>query len=317
MEIVKEIQENKEKEFEISPRDFLAYFHCEKRTKGNNARIDNFLDENNLETNPHFASVWIDGSIKLKHKERARSKSDSDPIIRISILPSANKPPITINRDAKISDAITLMMMHNYSQLPVMSNPRSVAGLITWETIGIGITNGNASKEVKDFLKTNVLILDLDTPLLEAIKTVIKEEVVLVQKNDKSLSGIVTVADISSQFFTLTEPFLLLEKIENLIRLLLNEKFLVEDLKSVCQDDETAEFIDDLSFGQYIRLIENEDNWQKLNLNIERVPFIKQLDKIRIIRNDIMHFDPEGITAEQREDLNNMANFLTEIIKYA
>jgi hypothetical protein len=91
---------------------------------------------------------------------------------------------------------------------------------------------------------------------------------------------------------------------------------LIEDLKSVCTEDEIAEFIDDLTFGQYIRLIENEVNWQKLNLNIERVPFIRQLDKIRIIRNDIMHFDPEGITSEQREDLNNMANFLTELIKY-
>lgn len=208
------------------------------------------------------------------------------------------------------------MMMHNFSQLPVMSNPKSVAGLITWETIGIGITNGNESIDVKDFLKTKVVILDLDTPLLEAIKTVIKEEIVLVQKRDKSLSGIVTITDISSQFFTLTEPFLLLEKIENLIRLLLDEKFLLEDLKSVCTEEDQAEFIDDLTFGQYIRLIENEENFKKLNLNIERVPFIKQLDKIRLIRNDIMHFDPEGITPDQREDLINMSNFLTELIKY-
>jgi predicted transcriptional regulator len=317
IEIVKEIQENKGKEFEMSPRDFLSYFHCEKRTKGNNARIDNFLDSKNLETNPHFSTVWIDGSIKLKHKARARSKSDKDPILRISILPSANKHPVTLNRDSNISDAITLMMMHNYSQLPVMSNPKSIAGLITWETIGVGITNGKTSKSVKDFLKLNVVILELDTPLLEAIKTVIKEEIVLVQKKDKSLSGIVTITDISSQFFTLTEPFLLLEKIENLIRLLLDEKFLLEDLKSVCNnEEEQAEFIDDLTFGQYIRLIENETNWQKLNLNIERVPFVKQLDKIRIIRNDIMHFNPEGITTEQRDDLNNMANFLTELNKY-
>src|SRR5690606_16536858 len=291
----------------------------EKRTKGNNARIDNFLSSKNLETSPHYSSVWIDGCIKLKHKARARSKSDSDPILRISILPSANKPPITINRDAKLSDAITLMMMHNFSQLPVMSNPKSVAGLITWETIGIGITNGNISKDVKDFLKTKVVILELDTPLLEAIKTVIKEEIVLVQRKDKSLSGIVTITDISSQFFTLTEPFLLLEKIENLIRLLLDDKFLVEDIKSLCEkeeDSELIEFIDDLTFGQYIRLIEKEENWQKLNLKIERVPFIKQLNRIREIRNDIMHFDPEGISEEQREALINMANFLTELNKY-
>jgi CBS domain-containing protein len=316
LEIIKEIQENRDKEFNMSPREFLSYFHCEKRTKGNTARIDNFLNSKNLETEPHYSSVWIDGTVKLKHKARARSKSDRDPILRISILPSANKPPITINRDAKLSEAITLMMMHNFSQLPVMSNPKTVAGLITWETIGNGITNGISSNEVKDFLKTHVVKLELDTPLLEAIRTVIKEEIVIVLKKDKSLSGIVTITDISSQFFTLTEPFLLLEKIENLIRLLLDEKFLLEDLVSVCFDGEKAEFIDDLNFGQYIRLIEKETNWQKLNLSIERVPFIKQLDKIRNIRNDIMHFDSEGISIEQREDLNNMANFLYELIKY-
>ncbi len=315
LEIVEEIKKNKEKEFEMTPRELLSYFSYEKRTNGNNARINEFLDKNNLRTEPHYADGWIDGDIILKHKERAKSKSGSDPIAKIGILPSANKPPITINRNAKLSEAVTLMMMHNYSQLPVMNN-KSVEGLITWETIGIGITNNNNSTDVKDFLKKDTLILDLDTPLLEAIKIVIKEEVVLVQKKDKTLSGIITITDISSQFFTLTEPFLLLEKIENLIRLLLNEKFLVEDLKSICQEDEKIEFIDDLTFGQYIRLIEKEENWKKLNLNIERVPFIKQLDKIRLIRNDIMHFDPEGITSEQRTDLNNMASFLTEIIKY-
>ncbi len=40
------------------------------------------------------------------------------------------------------------------------------------------------------------------------------------------------------------------------------------------------------------------------------------MDKIRLIRNDIMHFDAEGISQEQRDDLNNMANFLTELIKF-
>ncbi|MGN0003121.1 MAG: CBS domain-containing protein [Sphingobacterium composti] len=164
IEIVKEIKANPQKEFSITTREFLAYFNYEKRTKGNNARITDFLEKNDLETDPPYINSWIDKEITLKHKTKARSKREKDPILRISILPSANKPPITINRDAKISDAITLMMMHNFSQLPVMSNPRSVAGFITWETIGIGITNGNTSSEVKDFLKMNITILNLDTP---------------------------------------------------------------------------------------------------------------------------------------------------------
>lgn len=318
-EIIKEIHESG-KEFTISAKDFLGYFHYEKRTKGNRGRIDYFLDSNNLETVPNYNNVWIYGNLTLKHKPKAQSKTKSDPIQRISILPSANRPPITIPRDAKLSDAITLLMMHNFSQLPVLSNPKSVAGIITWETIGYGITNGKTSTEVKDYLMGSVpTILEYDTPLLDAIKTVIQKEFVLVQKKDKTITGIVTIADISSEFLTLTEPFLLLEQIENLIRLILDGKFLISDLKTFCKNEESEteiEFIDDLTFGEYIRLIENESNWKKLNLKIERVPFIKQLNIIREIRNDIMHFDPEGISIEQKQNLINMANFLTEIVKY-
>lgn len=101
--------------------------------------------------------------------------------------------------------------------------------------------------------------------------------------------------------------------------MLLDEKFLVDDIKAFYAAEELEneiEYIDDMTFEQYIRLIEKPDNWQKLNLRIERAPFIKQLDNIREIRNDIMHFDPEGITSDQKTAHVNMAKFLTEIIKY-
>ena len=53
-----------------------------------------------------------------------------------------------------------------------------------------------------------------------------------------------------------------------------------------------------------------------MKLEVHPLVFIKQLDLIREIRNDIMHFDPEGITNDQKQALVNMAKFLTEIIKY-
>ena len=317
-EVIVEIQENN-KEFRMSPRDFLAYFHCSKRTRGNTGRIDFFLDLKRIETIPNYKNVWIDGELTLKHKPKAKSKTESDPIQRISILPSANRTPITITRDAKLNDAITKMMMHNYSQLPVLSNPKSVVGFITWESIGCAITNGVTSKFAKDYIDFEYNILEYDTPLLKAIKTVIEKEYVIVQKKDKTLSGIITLADVSSQFLVLTEPFLLLEEIENLIRLLLNDKFLVQEIIDFCKcenDDINIESIDDLNFGQYIRLIEKPENWDKLKLKIERVSFINQLHVIREIRNDIMHFDPEGITVDHKEALINMAKFLTDIRKY-
>jgi len=313
------IQE-KDEQFKMSPRYLLNLFGYEKRTKGNQARINKFLDDHKLETVPNYSSTWIDGEIVLKHKKKAKSKNDIDPIQKISLLQAANKEPVMIRRDAELKEAVTLMMMHNFSQLPVIGGPRNLVGVITWETIGYGITNGSESNKVADFISTDTTILDYETPLLDAITTVIQKEFAIVQKSDRSISGIVTLADISEQFILLTEPFLLLEQIENHIRQILDGKFLLEELQEFGKTGEfqrDIEYIDDLNFGDYIRLIEKPENWERLKLSIERKHFVKQLNEIRIIRNDIMHFDPEGITKEQRLDLMKMAKFLCELRKFA
>jgi predicted transcriptional regulator len=317
-ELVKEIQEN-DKEFKMTPRELLDAFGCVKRTSGNLVRIEKFLEENKLKTIPDYTDGWIDGEIILKHKKKAKSKKGNDPIQRIKLLPAANRVPISIPRDAKLSEAITLMMLHNYSQLPVMNSPRNVIGVITWETIGYGITNGSKSDNAKDYLKNEIVILDYEAPILDAVSKIIDNEFALVKKSDNTISGIVTIADISLQFLNVTEPFLLLEQIENHIRQILDGKFLVEELREFCKIGDTdckIDFIDDLNFGNYVRIIEKPEHWERLNLSIERSHFITHLDKVREIRNDIMHFDPEGITSEQREDLVKMSKFLMELRKF-
>lgn len=178
----------------------------------------------------------------FKIKDTAKTRLDGNSILTIDILPSAKKPPTTINKDAKISEAITLMLMNNYSQLPVVKGTREVEGVVSWESISKksiskNIVNDNHPEYVKNFLNKNIKILSKDTPLIDAIKIVLENELVLVKNKDKTLSGIITLADISSQFFRLTEPFLLLEQIEKSIRLLLNENILKEDLEKVCQDN--------------------------------------------------------------------------------
>ena len=212
------------------------------------------------------------------------------------------------------------MMLHNYSQLPVMNGPKSVVGYISWETIGYGLSNGCKSEDVRDFMLTDFVILDYETPLLEAISIIIKKEFIIVQKQDRSVCGIITIADISAQFLTVSEPFILLEQIENHIRQILDGKFLIQELKDFCrvlEIDREIENIDNLNFGDYIRILEKPDHWERFKLTIDRVHFIKQLDKVREIRNDIMHFDPEGITDVQRDDLYKMAKFLKEIRKFS
>jgi CBS domain-containing protein len=271
-----------------------------------------------------ISTQWIHGEIVLRHKKKAKSKVERDPVQKLGTLEAANAAPVTITRDANFQDAITLMMMHDYSQLPVMGSKTIVSGYVSWDTIGKALAYGKKPEMVKDVMATDVVILDPDTPLLEAISKVHDIGFVVVQRSDKSLAGIVTTTDISKQFLTIAEPFLLLEQIEIHIRQILDGKFLVDEIRAFFSSKVAGEgsgptpeivHIDDLTFGQYKLLMENPDNWNRLSLPIERAYFITQLDKIREIRNDVMHFDPEGLTMDQLTDLRKMAKFLKDLRK--
>ncbi len=316
--MVSKIHEDDSATFDLTPRKLLNALGCYKRTSNNLRYVQNFLTSSQLEVTPDFSEGWIDGKIELKHKKKATTKVENDPVRKLSILEAANRTPIVINNDATLIEAVTIMIYNDYSQLPVVTGGRNLIGYISWKSIGTFLTSGKKSEIVKDYVDRNLQILALDTPLLSAVKIVYENDFIVVQKSDKTLCGIVTTADLSSQFLLSTEPFLLLEQIENHIRKILNGKFLVEELKvfKKQEDNRIIECIDDLNFGEYLLLMQTEKNWNKLQLNIDRKKFLLYLEGIRQIRNDVMHFSPEGIDETQRESLVQMSKLLSKITKY-
>ena len=73
------------------------------------------------------------------------------------------------------------------------------------------------------------------------------------------------------------------------------------------------ESVYDLGFGEYVRLLENPDKWKKLKASLDRQVFIKSLNQVRLVRNDVMHFDPDGITDEQLGKLRQFSSFLDRV----
>ena len=69
----------------------------------------------------------------------------------------------------------------------------------------------------------------------------------------------------------------------------------------------------DLTLGEYVRLLENASPWSKLKLFVDRREFIDRLNRVREIRNDIMHFDPQGIDPEAMKALRKFVRFLQEL----
>jgi hypothetical protein len=62
-------------------------------------------------------------------------------------------------------------------------------------------------------------------------------------------------------------------------------------------------------------LIENPDNWRSLAIQIDRGVFIKQLDNVRLIRNDVMQFDPDGIADQDLDRLRDFVRLLQNLAR--
>ena len=135
-------------------------------------------------------------------------------------------------------------------------------------------------------------------------------------QRDRRITGIVTASDLSLQFQALAEPFLLLREIELHVRQLLGQKICEEDfslLDGNPQGFQKPQNVADLSFGQYVRLFQHPKIWAKLDLKIDAVVLTRLLEEVRVIRNDVMHFDPDPMTFDELGTLKRAVRFMQEL----
>lgn len=324
----------------ITVRDLLSWFGASRRSWRNIKRIREALDELGLTTDPDFEGEHIDADVILQAKKASRDMvveiSDhvslkdaaqeeltersagarivelADPAHRISRLASARTPPAFVSPTASIREAITLMLCHDYSQLPVMQSDRQVKGLFSWKSYGSRLAAGKQCVCVQDAMDKHQE-MPSGASLFDAVKMVAEHDCVLIRADDNKICGIVTAYDISRQFGELAQPFLLLGDVENHIRHMIGGAFTPEELQYVKDpQDETREIKDafDLTFGEYVRLLENESNWTKLNIEMDRRVFVTKLDRVREIRNEVMHFNPDPLDTQDLKLLEDFVRFL-------
>jgi CBS domain-containing protein len=238
-----------------------------------------------------------------------------DPTPRIGAVPSATGGVVSITRDATVQQATTTMLLHNYSQLPVMQGERTVQGVVTWKSIGKSFALDGSAMTVKDVMDVNVTTVREQDPLFDVIPILLDREFVLVKDDTNLITGIITLSDLVLEYRSMTEPFVLLGAIENHIRRFAVGRFSVETLRSVADPADTARTISavfDLTLGEYQRLFQNDENWKKLGLKVDRAAFDQALNRVRQIRNDVMHFDPEA-DDDNVAELRDFERFLREI----
>ena len=260
------------------------------------------------------ASAEKDASTKSQQAEPEDHTPTDDqrleatgPALCIGMLPAANRPDevVTITRDHTVREAITLMMKYDYSQLPVAQNGRTKGNMISWRSIGRARTRNQDCEFVRDCME-GIRTVDQDAPLLDAVDRIVRNEVVVVLRHG-GITGIVTTSDLSRQYHELAEPFLLLQEIEERIRTLVDDNFSADDIRDATRRDNDEQEIDaasNLTFGGYGRLFQSSERWEKTGLNIDRKMFVKLLDEVRMIRNEVMHFRADAsdnLEGETRE----------------
>ena len=136
-------------------------------------RVDAFMTENNGADSQQFAR--------------------NIPLLRD--LRAASNPPVYVNRDTKLSEALTKMMMNDFSQLPIIQGERTVEGYISWRTIGEALALKRECNTVRDCMEKSVTILDDTEPLLNAVNVIAKKDFILVRNSkDKRIVGLVTTS---------------------------------------------------------------------------------------------------------------------------
>lgn len=310
----------------VTTREFIWWFGAKRRRQNAVDTIREALGKHGLITDPDFQQAYIDEELSFELQQPTKGQPEtesssttlveSDPTHRINKLEAANREPTTIKPDAPLSNAITIMMSHKYSQLPVMTDKRTVKGMISWESIGKRLALNRPCELVRDFMEETYEEIQSDASLLSAIQRIEANDYVLVRNRRNEISGIVTSSDLTQQFHLLGEPFLLIGEIENYIRIMLQPRFTPEELadaKDPNDKDRQIKHVSDLSFGEYIRLVEDKERWEKLMLNFDRKWFVNELQRIRRVRNDVMHFDPDGIAEDDIDALRTFAGTLQEL----
>ena len=236
-----------------------------------------------------------------------------DAILRISSIPSANRGVVTVLEADSISKATTLMSLEGYSQLAIMQGVREVRGMITWESIARR-SMLTPPQTVGD-CRVDAQVINSDASLFDAFEAIERFGYVLARSKERTITGIVTATDFAAELNQHSYAFICLRTIEMLIRKKLHPRLSSLDLTTLEEHSRARVEAKPtlLTFGENARLLQRDEIWARLSVSIDRNLFNERLLEISEVRNEVMHFSPDPLDANQKKSLKQMEDFLRQV----
>jgi len=325
-------------------RTMLSWFGAQRRGPAISDTIRATLVGFDLETEPDFESVHVDEKVRLvrihppaddsevpdgggveadePRPSSATAQGSEITTFHVGTLDEANRPVVCIKPQSSIREAMSRMLAERVSYLPIMANERRVNGLVRWKDLG-GYLLLQASANLDDPIEnaaTKPIEVNFNEPFLSVIERIIHNGCVLVRGPENRVTGIITKKDLAKRMLELTRPFVTLGEIERGIRGLVERgEFSASELKELALDPAVprdVKTVNDLSLGEYQRLLENPEGWARLKLGIEKRPLVDALHEVRRVRNGVMHFEQSGPTEAERHRLSTFLDMVYQIRRF-
>lgn len=305
----------------ISVRELLALWGATDR--GDQvSQIEADLANHGLVTSPSFKAVTLDTLVslttppdepeeaaldELPDAEDEEGGDDTD--VRLKV---GNLSPLTgvtsVSPNSTVEEAVTKMLLNDFSQLAVLSGPRDARGAVTWRSIAQAMQH-RATTTVAGALESHVEVVPYDRDLFDVLPVLQQRGFVLVRNENREIAGIVTTADVAQRYGDMATPFFQLGELDQTLRLILSRTFDIETVQRICNKTTITRF-DQLSVGDYQRVLENKEAWEKLGWPLDRMAFIARLEEIRLIRNKVMHFHPDPVPEDAVDKLRMFNSLL-------
>lgn len=327
-------------------RELLSHFDWERRSSNAIIQVRRALKKLRLSTTPKFYSVNLDSLIQIIDRSEEDENSDDSredvrqPIITFGMLKvvedhrklrektksksgALGYQKWMVSPNDNIEAAAILLAEENIDFVPVGLDESNVIGVIAWDDIATQdlLKRDRTTIKCGKICKEPTFVREAES-VYDKKYEITKYGHVFVKDDTGRCFAVVRSGDLAGELLRLTENFLLLQEIENLIRMIIEmtEPNAEEIEASVHEDNRGKDkTLEQLSFAEYKSLILNPGVRARLLKNygvgeqLVRQIANEHIEHTRIIRNKVLHFHPDENNEQAKMLLSNSRDYLRRI----
>ena len=228
-----------------------------------------------------------------------------------------------VSPNDNIETAAILLAEENIDFVPVGVDETSVTGVIAWDDIATQdlLKRDRFAIKCGKICKDPVFVREAES-VYDKKYEITKYGYVLVKDDSGRCFSVVRSGDLAGELLRLTENFLLLQEIENLVRMIIEMTGPnAEEIDASVHEDSKGKgrTLEQLTFSEYKSLILNPAVRARLLKNygvseqLVRQIANEHIEHTRIIRNKVLHFHPDENNEQAKMLLSNSRDYLRRI----